>query len=224
MSKSDSKNDTESQQLNIPLKNDNCDTVTKWPDEQTLIQAKVINGSKVEEIIRSCYPQVFGLASRLSLGDAEATKDLVQESFYRALSKIDSFQGQSAFSTWMYRIVVNTWTSTQRRHKMLKTFTVPIRHLRSNGPENLDHGDLSEKDDSNEPEITCHRGQFKTAFQEALRSLPQKQQLVFTLKFQQDLNISEIAEITGLAVGTVKTHLYRATRKLQKKLKEWDDL
>ena len=75
--------------------------------------------------------------------------------------------------------------------------------------------------EQNDPLSVLSDKNFKHETQKAMMSLSEKQRLVFQLKVIQDLSIQEIAQITGMAEGTVKSHLFRATHFLRETLQEW---
>jgi RNA polymerase sigma-70 factor (ECF subfamily) len=76
------------------------------------------------------------------------------------------------------------------------------------------------RDDSN-PISALSGKQFATEIKKSLKALPEKQRLVFQLKVFHGMRIREIAQVIGTAEGTVKSHLFRATRFLREELKEW---
>ena len=86
-----------------------------------------------------------------------------------------------------------------------------------------DKKEYPDKDKNSDPLMALSRRQLEFDLQKALESLPTKQRSVFQLKVFQEMRISEIAETMGLAEGTVKTHLFRATRVIQKRLRRWVD-
>lgn len=132
-------------------------------------------------------------------GDESLSDDLAQDTFVKAYTRLDQFKGQSAFSTWLYRIAYNVFYDYTRRKKETEGIdisSVSNRH--------------SKTTDSN----------LKMDLYEALDILTEHERLCVTLQLMEGEPIDKIAEITGLAVGTVKSHLFRGKQKLTTYLKE----
>lgn len=132
-------------------------------------------------------------------GDESLSDDLAQDTFVKAYTHLDQFKGQSAFSTWLYRIAYNVFYDYTRRKKETEDIDIPSVSNRH-----------SETTDSN----------LKMDLYEALDILTEHERLCVTLQLMEGEPIDKIAEITGLAAGTVKSHLFRGKQKLTTYLKE----
>ena len=136
------------------------------------------------EVYRLCYRYV---------GHHEDANDLAQEAFLRAWRSIGRFRGESAFSTWLYRIAVNACLN----HRALKR--VPTQDL----PETLpDPSRGAQSRAEAEDEARRVRG--------AIARLPEKQRATLILKLYHDLSHEEVASVLGSSVGTVKSNLFHA--------------
>jgi len=178
--------------------------------EQQIIQA-ILNGdnSKFELLVEKYQTMVF----RTALGfvhSKEDAEDLTQDVFISVFQSIRSFQGNSEFSTWLYRITVNTSINHLNRNKR-KAFLQIAGDLLQN-IFNKESGD-------NNPHQELEQTEQNRAIQKAIDSLPEKQRTAFVLSKYDDLTQKEIAAIMQSTEGSVEQLLQRAKTNLQKKLK-----
>lgn len=161
---------------------------------------------------------VVGMCARL-LDSRQDGEDAAQESFVKVYRNINRFKGESSFSTWLYRIVVNTCRNRQTSWwRKLKKRSVSLETASENNDENnTSSRDL--RDTRFTPLKDLERKRLGAMLAEAIRSLPQKQKEVVLLRDVQGMSYEEIEAITGLAEGTVKSRLFRARAILQEKLK-----
>ncbi len=142
-------------------------------------------------LLRMCY---------LYLRDERLAEDAVQECFFKAYRKLDTFRGESAEKTWLMRIAINTCKDMRRSawHRLVD------RRVSLDGVEAAQ--DASPKDDT----VLC----------EVMR-LPPKDREVVLLRYYQQLSIGEIGEALGVPTGTVNSRLNRARQKLRHRLEGW---
>ena len=128
-----------------------------------------------------------------TLGDEQLSDDLAQDTFIKAYDNIAKFRGQAAFSTWLYRIACNVLYDYHRRQRPTDDIdsTDAMRH-------NAEHGDAN----------------MRLDVYDALKRLGDKERTCVTLQLIDGYPIDKIAEITGMAVGTVKSHLFRGKERL----------
>ncbi|MFA5858021.1 MAG: RNA polymerase sigma factor [Elusimicrobiota bacterium] len=177
------------------------------------------NGSTDEQIARACkhgdlqafellvqryQKQVLHLCYRI-VNDVHAAEDLAQECFLKLYLNIEHYRGDAAFKTWFYSITINVC-----RTYLKKRFV--IDRLRGAGlyPRNGDDK-IEDKPGHDEHDIL-----LKLQLEAAIARLPVKQREAFVLKHVEGMKISEIAVIQQTAEGTVKAHLFRAVKALQK--------
>ena len=168
---------------------------------------------------------VIMLAYQMLSGDEEEAKDRTQDAFLQAFRKIKQFKGKSSFYTWLYRIVVNKCIDARRRKQRWKKIFRPWRFDKDKEDEYSTS--LEEYPDANknsDPLSTASRKQLQQDVKGAMNILSEKQRTIFELKVFHEMTIVEISEMMGLAQGTVKTHLFRATRAIQKQLGKWADV
>ncbi|MCR5613106.1 RNA polymerase sigma factor [Treponema sp.] len=132
------------------------------------------------------------------------TEDFVQEVFLKAYTKLNTFRGDSLFSTWLTRIAYNTaYNSINRRNEY-----VPLSD------------DSLLKDPSDTPEEAQIRRLTCESIREAIKELPEQYAVCLDMYFFYDIPHAEISNITGLPVNTIKSHIFRAKKILRDKLIE----
>ena len=164
------------------------------------------------ELIEEHRDRVFNITFRM-LGSRAEAEDVSQEVFISVFKTIETFRGESKFSTWLYRIAVN---QSKNRIKYLAR-----RHDRdrdeldetSNGPNGAIGGPQPKA-----PDHALASVQMEKLLQEAIDSLDADQREVVILRDVEDLSIEEICVITELPDGTAKSRLHRARAVLRKKL------
>ena len=144
----------------------------------------------------------------------EWLQDIVQESFIKAYRAMESFRGESAFYTWLYRITVNTAKNfvvkNAGRGISVDVDTPDIEAY--DGSERLHQGD--------NPENILESSDVKRVIKEALQSLPDDLRQAITLREIDDMSYDEIADVMGCPVGTVKSRISRAREIINRKLTE----
>ena len=176
----------------------------------------------MEELVQRYQRQAFSIAYHMGSGDLEEAKDHTQEAFLRVFRNIKRFKLKSTFYTWFYRIIINTCLDGRRRRLRREKY-LPFLRPRT-GSERPSREVLEEQVDmgkQNDPLAVLSDKKFRQETRQAMKSLSEKQRLTFKLKVFQDMSIHEIAQVTGMAEGTVKSHLFRATHVLREALQEW---
>lgn len=191
-------------------------------DEELVDRARQDDRRAIEQLIGRYQQKVYRIAYQMCYADEEEAKDRVQEAFFRAFRNIKKFKGKSSFYTWLYRIVVNTCIDAQRRRNRWHQTFLPWRFGKTENEEsNTTSEDYPDREENSNPLSRLTRQQLESDVKKALKSLSEKQRAVFQLKVFQEMSIPEIAEIMGLAEGTVKTHLFRATQFVRSQLRKW---
>lgn len=176
----------------------------------------------VDELIRRYQKKVYHIAYNMAYGEAEEARDLAQEVFFRVFKNIKKFDGRSSFYTWLFRIVVNTCLGQRRRNRRWAKIIFLGRSKsmkETQTPNELENRPAL--DDESNPAAVYDGRQLRGDVRKVLDSLPDKQRMVFQLKVLQEMTIPEIAGVTGMAEGTIKTHLFRATRRARDRLHKW---
>lgn len=191
-------------------------------DEELVARIKEGEDWATEELVNRYQEKSYAIAYHMCSEDGEEAQDLTQEAFLRAFRSLGKFRGDSSFYTWFYRILVNVCLDSRRSGRRWKQVFSPWRQKQrgKGSPGEVPEEQSDMRDDSN-PISALSGKQFATEIKKSLKALPEKQRLVFQLKVFHGMRIREIAQVIGTAEGTVKSHLFRATRFLREELKEW---
>ena len=163
-----------------------------------------------------------GLAFRLALGllgNAEDAKDASQEAFVNAYRALERFRGGATFSTWFYRIVVNECKDTYRQRAR-----EPMAVARVDGSgADADGATLFVEvhDPAATPRDQLANRDLSHQLTRTIRELPMKQRTAFVLHHLHGLTLEEAAAVMRCRLGTVKSHIFRATEQLRRHLRPW---
>lgn len=156
-------------------------------------------------LVRTYQQRVYYHIRKMVI-DHDDADDLTQEVFIKIHRHIDTFREDSQLFTWIYRIATNECLSFLQKKK--RRFFLPIGDLA---------GELVSKIDQS-PHISGDDIQKK--LQKAIVKLPEKQRLVFNLKYYDDLSYEQIAEITNTSVGALKASYHHAVKKIEEFLEK----
>jgi RNA polymerase sigma-70 factor (ECF subfamily) len=154
--------------------------------------------------------KVYSMALYFFHGDAATASDVTQQVFLKVLTDLHRFRGESAFSTWLYRLVANTCIDTARR---LRWRILPI-----------EKADWVAAGTCQDDRIA--QTELAQAIQMALSSLPPKFRIAIVLRYFEELSYEDMAKVLNCSVGTVASRLSRGHRILAEKLapyKDWVD-
>ncbi|HYE83248.1 MAG TPA: sigma-70 family RNA polymerase sigma factor [Clostridia bacterium] len=166
-----------------------------------------------ELLISSYDKRAYNIAYRI-MGNEEDAKDMAQEALLRVFKSIKDFKGQSAFSTWLYRIVTNVCLDELRRRKNDKY--VPLESTVQ-----TDNGELHMElcSDKETPESAYERVEQRELITKAIRELNDEYKSVIVLRDIQGFSYDEISNMLDCSLGTVKSRINRARTMLRDKLK-----
>ena len=131
----------------------------------------------------------------------EDANDILQNTFVKAWSNLEYFRGEAKLSTWLYRIALNECLSFISKKKTNEL--VSIEDENSNLENTLE----------NDPYFDGDRTQI--LLQKAIHTLPEKQRIIFNLRYYQDMKYEEISEIMGTTVGALKASYHHAVKKIE---------
>jgi RNA polymerase sigma-70 factor (ECF subfamily) len=153
-----------------------------------------------DRLVQRYQRDVYRLCYRYVNNHHDAS-DMAQEVFLKAYRAIGSFRGDSSFSTWLYRIAVNTCLNFRAaRRPIAEELPDALPDRRASAAERLEREEQARR------------------VREAVSSLPEKQRATVILKIFHDLTHEEVAAIVGASVGTVKANLFHALGNLRKRL------
>ena len=187
-------------------------------EKEAEILARVRSGEPdaFEYFVKTYQRKVFRLLYTLVRNAAEADA-LTQDVFVKAWRAVPDFKGEAAFETWLNRIALNAVRDSARRRKPVVSFADLAAAEESDG---TDLPRAVEPTDGTSPEREALSRQIRRRIGEALEALSPRQKAIFVMKHYEERTISEIGAATGLDDGTVKSHLFRAARKLRLKLED----
>jgi len=193
-------------------------------DEARLIrEVKAGQVESFEYFVRRYQPRITRVAFRL-LRDSGEADCAAQESFLRAYQSLKDFREGSTFETWLTRICIN-WCKDRLKRRRLVFYFHQAPAGRGDGEGGSDHDEPGPRDtaasDDPSPERRVFSREIRRRLRQSLDSLSPRQRTVFVLKHFEELSIPEIADLTGLDIGTVKSHLFRAAHKIRQRLGEY---
>lgn len=169
----------------------------------------VLNGQveAYSELVDRYKNMIYDLCYKYSYDYNEA-QDLSQETFIKAYRKLESFRSCSSFSTWLYRIGVNTCIDWTRKNK------------RTPSTISIDEDQYTERlpSQSPAPEELIVSTERRELVRSVIHDLPEKYRTVIILYNYKNLSCGEISQILGIPIKTVETRLYRAKKMLKEKL------
>ena len=164
------------------------------------------------ELVRQYERKVYSLAKHITQNDEDA-EDVLQESFLKAYTHLDSFHGDSKFYTWLVRIAVNEALMKLRKRKSDKT--VSLDEPQDTGEDMVTREIAVWEDD---PEKKYSREELAEILNSAVQSLKPSFRTVFVLRDIEELSTEETAEALGISIPAVKSRLLRARLQLREKL------
>jgi RNA polymerase sigma-70 factor (ECF subfamily) len=191
--------------------------VTSWQhdkDDLSATEARWVEKARAgdrlafEQLYRSHCDRIYALCWRMCGCDKGLAEDMVQEAFIRAWNKLDLFRGDSKFGTWLHRLTVNVVLSDRR---------IRVKRLQRE----------RELVDDVERTLVGDRDVFaglRKDLEAAIAGLPERARTVLVLYDIEGYQHSEIAEMTGMAVGSSKAQLHRARKLVREELKDIESI
>jgi RNA polymerase sigma-70 factor (ECF subfamily) len=177
---------------------------TEIPDQELIAATLAGSEAAFEGLVVRYQDRLFRLLGRYCR-DAVECEDLAQEVFLKVFRKLHTFQGDSAFYTWLYRIAVNAATdhisrASSRRLRLVDDDAV------------LDTGGEREEQSPSAPLL---RDELAAVTRAIVDSLPEKFRTILVLREFEDLSYTEIAEVLQIQLGTVESRLFRARQRFK---------
>jgi RNA polymerase sigma-70 factor (ECF subfamily) len=184
-------------------------------DENAIIEGMARGDQRAfRELVESYKKKVYYLALDMA-GNPVDAEDISQEVFLKVYRSFSTFRRGAKLGSWLYRV----------------TYNASIDHLRSKGAapqpmadEILEsrsrEGDGLPRGGASDPVAAAEERELQARIAKALEKVSPQEKAVFLLRHGEDLMLKDIAETLGLSIGSVKSYLFRAVRKLQKELRE----
>ena len=170
--------------------------------ESWLAGARAGDRAAFAELVRAHQSRVRLQLRRLTRGDAASADDLAQETFLQAWLHLAGFRGECRFATWLHRVALNCY----------------LRQARRSSPP-LEWSDMP-AGETGEPSESANTA-LRLDLESALGELTEIQQLAIVHCYHLDLSHAEAAEVLGLPIGTLKSHVDRAKARLRQRLAAW---
>jgi RNA polymerase sigma-70 factor, ECF subfamily len=174
--------------------------------EARLIQAALAGDTQAfGDLVTKYQDRLFNSLIHV-LGNEYDAQDITQDAFIQAFRRLDSFRGQSAFYTWLFRIARNLAISRLRGRRQTSSLHAADGSLREiEGPDD-------------KPEQSLESAESVAQLQQALAKLPEDQRIILVLREFDGLEYETIAEVLEIPVGTVRSRLHRARGQLKDEL------
>lgn len=178
-------------------------------EQEAAIVRKVLDGdaNAFETLVLEYEKNVYNIALRMT-GNSEDAADMTQEAFIKAYNSLQAFRGDSKFSVWLYRIVSNVCLDFLRSKNRRPTVSLSVED------DDGEDTQLDVADESQSPELLLDRKLTRESVRRGLDSLPPDYRQILLLREIQGLSYDEIAQALGLEVGTVKSRIFRARKRL----------
>ena len=172
--------------------------------EDVQLVEEVLGGNQLsfQLLVERYQDRIFAL-SRHYTKSAVEVEDIVQDTFLKAYRRLETFQRQSSFSTWLYRIAVNTCLDFLKRRGRSPVQTVEDPELTGSAAARPDAARFA-------PEAGLEREEIARITHEALDELPEIFRTVLVLREFEELAYQDIADMLGISIGTVESRLFRA--------------
>jgi len=184
--------------------------MTTAPPEDVDLVRRALEGDGVafEVLVERYQGRLFALARNYTTTPAEI-EDIVQDTFLKAYARLDSFQHQSSFYTWIYRIATNTLLDFLKRRGRS-----PVQAVEDPEVVAPAGSDLSVM----RPDARLEESEIAEITQEVLGELPEIFRTVLVLREFEGMAYQDIADVLEVSIGTVESRLFRARAKFKKKL------
>jgi len=152
------------------------------------------------QIVRKYQQRIYWVVRRL-IPDHDDADDVSQEVFVRAYQALGDFRADSQLFTWLYRIAVNVAMNHKRKSKLREM--VDIDEMISHPPS-----------DDPTPDEALERGEYREILEDAIKALPEKQRIVFQMRYFDEMPYEEMAKVLHKSVGGLKANYFHAVRKV----------
>ena len=170
----------------------------------TALQTEVDKETAFRELVSQYKERLYWQIRNMVL-DHDDTDDVLQNTFIKIFRNIDSFKGESKLHTWMYRIAANE--SITFLNKKAKQNNISIDNLKDNAVRKL------------ESDVYFEGDAIQLLFQKAIATLPERQRLIFTMKYFSDHTFEELSGILDTSVGGLKSSYHIAVKKITEFIK-----
>ena len=185
------------------------------PDVALISRVREGDVSAYDTLVRKYERQIFRIAQHITQNREDA-EDVMQDAFLKAYEKLDQFQGNSKFYTWLVRIAVNESLMRLRKRRTGKMVSIDEDIETEEGSVPRDLADWAP-----DPEQNYNQAELGEILRKTIQGLPQGFRIVFVLRDVEGLSTEETAETLGLSIPAVKSRLLRARLQLRERLSRY---
>ncbi|HAI75012.1 MAG TPA: RNA polymerase subunit sigma [Microscillaceae bacterium] len=156
-------------------------------------------------LVNKYQEKVYGMVRKMLI-DHDDSDDLTQDIFIKVWKNLDNFRAESGLFTWIYRITTNECLNFLKKKR--RKFFLPIHNVQKELTQKLSESSLISADE------------IQLKFQQALLIWPDKQRLVFNMRYFEDLSYEEISNVLGTSVGALKASYHLAAKKIEEFLQK----
>ena len=183
--------------------------MNNYNEEELIVQLQdpQLQREAFGKVVRHYSEQLYWQIRRMVLSHDD-TNDLLQNTFIKAWSNLEYFRGEARLSTWLYRIALNETLNFLNKQRALNQLSLDdaeaaaLNKLESDPYFDGDHTQL--------------------LFEQAIQTLPEKQRIVFNLKYFQEMKYEEMSDILGTSIGSLKASYHHAVKKIEEFLNRHD--
>lgn len=183
-------------------------------ETELIEQLKQGDESAFKAIVEQWQDMVYNTILGIVQNDTEA-EDLAQDVFIKVFEKINTFKGDSKFSTWLYRIATTTALDHLRSKKRKKRFGF-LQSITGDGGE-----EKEQIPDFNHPGVSLDNKERSAVLFKAIGSLPENQKVAYTLHKLEGLSYRDVSEVLNTTISAVESLMSRANQNLRKQLEEY---
>ncbi|MFP5204980.1 MAG: sigma-70 family RNA polymerase sigma factor [Acidobacteriota bacterium] len=196
----------------MPTIQSNAGESEEHPDLALVARVRAGDLSAYDTLVRKYERQIFRIAQHITQNREDA-EDVMQDAFLKAYEKLDQFQGNAKFYTWLVRIAVNESLMRLRKRRTSKTVSMDENIETDEGTVPRDFADWAP-----DPEQNYDNAELSEILRRTIQGLPRGFRVVFALRDVEGLSTEETAEALGLSVPAVKSRLLRARLQLRERL------
>lgn len=178
------------------------------PSSELIRRAQSGEPEALHQLVLSQQHYIYSIAMSV-LKNPDDAADLTQEAFIRLFRALPQYNGESRFTTWLYRLVVNLGRDELRRRGR----QVPIAPAPNEEEQDQVSG-VADEDRWTDPELALDSQELRSQVRQALDQLEEHYRLVLTLYYFEDMKYTDIAEILNIPLNTVKSHIRRGKERL----------
>jgi RNA polymerase sigma-70 factor (ECF subfamily) len=172
------------------------------------------DSAAIERLILKYQNRIYNVILKIC-ADPDDAAELTQDTFVKVIENIDNFQGRSSFYTWAFRIAVNLTLNYCRRNARIGFSSLDAEQIQSNSRQDRILKDFLSDDSTPDPAAVAQNRELCRIAVESLKKLDDAQRAVIVLRDIEGMTYAQIANVLDIELGTVRSRLSRARKKLK---------